>query len=367
MVSPALIAALSARHGLLKRGQRLLLELICWNGAILAVIGFAQVITETQELLWFVPLPSQFFSTFGYPNFAGAFFTLVFAISAGLWAYEATLFMQSEEAAIMQMKKNFFIKHRMFAVMILNFIAALATLSRAAILLAVLVFVVLSVYMILFVWNRISTGARIKIAASIGSVMILAVAALMLFELKAFKSEIRTLSYDAIVSRVSGSAYHVRVAQAIYHDYPVYGVGGWGYPIYQLQYMSPEEIKTMQVTGGANVHNDAWQFLAEQGYVGFGVLLACVLALLVPLWMSLFRLIRNAFQLSKQDIDQNSPSAHWFYCIPLPLVAIFIGTAATTCHSLGDLPFRNPAVLTIWVLALACAPGWLPIIRRTKS
>ncbi|MDD2599415.1 MAG: hypothetical protein PHO37_09335, partial [Kiritimatiellae bacterium] len=145
-----------------------------------------------------------------------------------------------------------------------------------------------------------------------------------------------------------------------------WGGGGGGYPIYQLQYMSPDEIKGMQITGGANVHNDTWQFLAEQGYVGYGMLLACVLALLTPLWVSLFQLIQNALRLSKQDVDRNSPSAHWLYCIPLPLIAVFVGTAATVCHSLGDLPFRNPAVLTVWVLALACAPGWLPLVRRSR-
>ncbi|MFA7173722.1 MAG: O-antigen ligase family protein [Kiritimatiellia bacterium] len=364
---PALIAALSARHGLLKRGKRLLLELICWNGALLAVIGFAQVITETKELLWFVPLEAQFFSTFGYPNFAGAFFTLIFAISAGLWMYEATLFMHSKEIAIIQSEKNFFTKHRLFAAMALNFIAALATLSRAAILLAALVFIILGLYLILFIWERFSKVGQIKIVTGIVLLFMLAAATLTLFDLKEFKGEIHTLSYDTIVSRVTGGAYyHVRVAQDIYRDYPVFGVGGWGYPIYQSQYMSPAEIKGMQIVGGANVHNDTWQFLAEQGYVGFGLLMACVLALLAPLWLSLFQLISNSFQLYKKDVDRNLPSAHWFYCIPLPLIAVFVGTAATVCHSLGDLPFRNPAVLTIWVLALACVPGWLPLVRRSR-
>ncbi len=362
---PALVAALAARHGLLKRGQRLLLELLCWNGTVLAVIGFAQVFSGTKDLLWFVPLESQFFSTFGYPNFAGAFFALVFAVSAGLWMYESTLFMHSEQVAITQTEKNFFIKHRMLAPTALNFVAALATLSRAAILLAVLVCAALCVYMILFVWSRVSKEARIKIFASIVAAIALAAVSLMLFQFKGFKGELRTLTYAAVVERVSGSGYyHVRVAQDIYRDYPVFGVGGWGYPHYKMQYMTAEDLKHMQITGGVNVHNDTWQFLAEQGYIGFGTLLACVLALLAPLWLGIYRLIRNALRLSKIDVDKNSPAAHWFYCIPPPLIAVFVGTAATVCHSLGDLPFRNPAVLTVWVLALACVPGWMPLVRR---
>jgi hypothetical protein len=362
---PALVAALAARHGLLKRGKRLLIEMICWNGALLAVIGFAQMMTGTKSLLWVVPLDSYFFATFGYPNFAGAFFTLVFAISAGSWMYESTLFMQSEQVAIVQSQKNFFVKHRMIAPMVLTFVAAMATLSRAAILLSAMVLAALAIYMIFFVWRRISKGAQIKIFAGIIAFIGIAAISLMVFKLDGFKEELSTLSYDAIVSRVSGKGYyHVRVAKEIYKDHAVFGVGGCGYPHYQMQYMTPEDLKHMQIQGGANVHNDSWQFLAEQGYVGFGTLVACVLALVMPLLVSLVRLVIKSFTLSKKDADKNSPASHWLYCIPLPLIAVFIGTFATLCHSLGDLPFRDPAVLTIWVLALACVPGWIPVLKR---
>ena len=362
---PALTAALAARHGLLKRGKRLLIEMICWNGAVLAVIGFAQLVTRTDSLLWFVPLESQFFSTFGYPNFAGAFFTLVFSLSAGLWMYESTLFMQSEQFAITQSKKNFFNKHRMFLPMVLCFVAAMATLSRAAILLSILVFAVLCVYMTIFVWRRISKEAQVKIFAGIFFVIAVVAVSLMIFKLKGFKAELSQLSYDAVVARVSGNGqYHVRVAKEIYKDHSVFGVGGWGYPHYKMQYMTAEDLEHMQITGGVNVHNDSWQFLAEQGYVGFGTMLTCVLMLILPLLVSVVGLMKNAFRLSKKDVDKNSPSSHWLYCIPLPLIAVFIGTTATVCHSLGDLPFRNPAVLTIWILAFACVPGWLPVMRK---
>jgi len=365
---PALIAALAARHGLLKRGKRLLLEMICWNGAVLAIIGFAQLLTESDSLLWFVPLESHFFSTFGYPNFAGAFFTLMFALSAGLWMYDVTLFMQSDQFAMADSNRSFFARHRMAVPMILSFVAAQATLSRAAILLSVIVFVVLCMYLILFLWARISRGAQVKIAAGIFAAIALAVISLMIFNFSAFKAELNTLTMDAVVERVSGTGYyHVRVAKEIYNDHSAFGVGGWGYPHYQMQYMSPEDLKHMQIQGGANVHNDAWQFLAEHGYVGFGLIVACALMLIVPLLVSVLKLMRNASKLAKKDIDSNSPSSHWLYCIPLPLIAVFVGTTATVCHSLGDLPFRDPAVLIVWVLALACVPGWIPVLKWSKS
>ena len=362
---PALAAALACRHGLLKRGKRLLLELICWNGAVLAAIGFAQLATGTKEMLWFVPLDSYYFSTFGYPNFAGAFFTLVFALACGIWGFDATLFLQSEQAAIVQSEKTFFVRHRMLLPMALTFFAAMATLSRAAILLASFVLASFAVYMILYTWKRLSQGARVKIFAGIFALIAVFAVALMLFRFNDFKAELKTLTLDAVVKRVSGTGYyHQRVAKAIYRDHPVFGVGGWGYPHYQMQYMTPEDLKNMQVQGGANVHNDSWQFLAEQGYVGFGTLAACALMLAVPLWISIFRLIKKSFKLSKIDVDRNSPAGHWFYCVPVPLVAVIIGTSATLFHSLGDLPFRDPAVLTVWVLAFACVFGWVPVSKR---
>ena len=362
---PALLAALAAKHALLKRGKRLLLELICWNGALLSVLGFAQLISGTKELLWLVPLKSHFFSTFGYPNFAGAFFTLVFALCCGLWGFDATLFLHSEQIAIQQADKNLFVKHRMLLPAVLNFFAALATLSRAAILLASLVLITFALYMIFYVWQRVSQSARVKIFASIIAVIAMMMISLMLFKFQSFSAELKTISVDAVVERVTGVGYyHARIAREIYQDHPAFGVGGWGYPHYQLQYMSPDEMKRMQIQGGANVHNDSLQFLAEHGYVGFGLIVACALMLVLPLWISIVQLEINARKISKKDVDRNSPSSNWFYCIPVPLIAVLIGTFATLCHSLGDLPFRAPSVLTIWVLALACVPGWIPMLHK---
>ena len=50
--------------------------------------------------------------------------------------------------------------------------------------------------------------------------------------------------------------------------------------------------------------------------------------------------------------------------VPAAIYAILCGTAATVIHSLIDLPFRSPAILITWALALACAPAFLP--RQTQ-
>jgi len=109
------------------------------------------------------------------------------------------------------------------------------------------------------------------------------------------------------------------------------------------------------------VHNDTLQFLAEQGAVGFGVMALCALTLIVPL---VVQAVRTTRALSATGIDAIPAKPVWLYHLPPEMVAVFVGAAATVCHSLGDLPFRSPAILTVWLLAFACAGGFLPAVKR---
>ena len=81
----ALPAMVAVRDGLTRRGKRLVLELIVWNGVAVAVLGFVQGAMDAPGPFW-SSLPngrqaSDFFATFGYPNMAGCFFMLAFALS----------------------------------------------------------------------------------------------------------------------------------------------------------------------------------------------------------------------------------------------------------------------------------------------
>ena len=183
---------------------------------------------------------------------------------------------------------------------------------------------------------------------------------LSVFKMESLRREIRDISFRAVVERVTGHGhYHARVAQEIFRDYPVFGVGGWGYPVYLHQYLQPEEVKHMQIQGGANVHNDSLQFLAEQGSVGYGLLLLAVALLAGPLLWQVGRLCFAPAGLA----NNSGKGASWFHRIPSPVVGVWVGTAATVCHSLGDLPFRAPSILLVWMLAFVCAPGWVPATR----
>jgi hypothetical protein len=357
---PVLASALAVKHGLLKRGKRLLLALLCWNGAALSAFGFLQRATGATSVFWGPEKFSDFFSTFGYPNIAGAFFTLLFAISFGMWfahiSKETVGPAVTASLAARDEKESFWIRHQMLVPVALNFSGAIATLSRAAILLTIVALFVLGVYMIFGMWQKADASGKVKIVFSLLAVLLCIGLGMTVFGSSGLHRELSTITPTAIFDRVSGRGqYHARVARQIFNDHPAFGVGGWGYPYYQVEYMTPEELKSMQVVGGANVHNDTLQFLAEQGWTGFGLMLLCAFSVIIPAWIPIVRCCRLSFK-----TGQPVPSPRVIYCLPPEVIAILVGTCATVVHSMGDLPFRDPAVLFVWLCAIAVIPGFIP-------
>ena len=360
---PALLAALAAKHGLLKKGKRLLLECFCWNGAALALFGFIQLMTGAKSVYWGDENFSYFFSTFGYPNFAGAFFTLLFALSAGLWfgGASAGFIGPSVSGSVLTNEVSQKRAHWMLLPMAMNLTAAIASLSRAAILLCVLIFLVFGFYIFIGVWQRVMTSGRVKLVTAVIMMLVLGGLCFTVFAPDSLKAELTTITPDAVSERVSGRGqYHARVAKDVFQAHPVFGVGGWGYQHYVLTYLTADERKRMQVAGGANVHNDTLQFLAEQGAVGFGLLVLCALSLVAPLFWQSIKINRVLAQTGRERAFSKPV---FLYRLPPEAVAVLVGAVATIGHSLGDLPFRSPAILTVWLLVFACATGFFPAVR----
>jgi hypothetical protein len=86
--------------------------------------------------------------------------------------------------------------------------------------------------------------------------------------------------------------------------------------------------------------------------------------LIVPLMV---QAVRTTRVLASAGLNATPAKPVWLYYLPPEVVAVFVGTTATVCHSLGDLPFRSPAILTVWLLAFACADGFLPAVRSSKA
>ena len=367
---PVLIAALATRHGLLKKSKRLLLEGICWNSGLMAVLGFLQLLSGTNKIFWTTPVDAYFFSTFGYANFAGAFFTLTTAFSVGLWFQQVTerIRLSMTVSSVVMEERSWVYTNRMLLPATVTFLAAIASLSRAAILLSVLVLGVLIAYMLFYVWKQVTAGLRVTILASLLAMCMIVVASFAVFRFESLRAEIRKITFAAVVERVTGGGlYHARIAKEIFREHPVFGVGGWGYKHYQLQHLTSDDKRNMQIVGGANVHNDALQVLAEQGAVGLALILLCMALLIVPLFWQAVRVCRAQAISSEGGGDAVGSHYGWLHRFPIPLFAVSVGAVATVCHSMGDLPFRDPAVMLVWALAWSCVPGWMPLIKKTAG
>ncbi|MGN0847833.1 MAG: O-antigen ligase family protein [Kiritimatiellia bacterium] len=362
---PALTGALAARHALSRQGKRMLMEMMVWNAAALAVLGFIQQGSGAEFPYWGkAPAKVHFFSVFAYPNMGGAFFVMAFAFAVGLWQHRV-----QEVAALPRLDKANSLKeqtlhrwlraHYPLVAVALIFFGVLCTLCRAALMLvfslAALAFVY---YVVSLLFSRHERARRVRHAAFAlgGGLFFLLI--VFVFAPPDMGKELGTIDSVGVLDRVSGKAqYHTRVATEIFKDYPFFGVGGWGYKHFTLSYLKDEELSQLQKTGGANVHNDYLQFLCEHGAVGMLLLLGIFLLLAYPVCRDWCRLYRAA-RFMKAGAAPPPPRA--IYCLPAGAFWILLGDVALIIHACGDCPMRSASVLSMFFVSLACAEGYIP-------
>jgi len=370
---PTFTALLAVRHALARHGRRMLVHALVWNGAALAALGFIQQATGATAPFWLdIPNPVMYFSSFGYPNMAGAFFVALFAVSAGLWQDNVRRDIShrhggkkenvrkdgSEEGVEKRQYFPQWIKtHYLLIPVALCFFAALATLSRAAIILAFSLMAFWFVYLCLSLFTSRKNLTRVKLHFGMLVGIVLTVVLVAIFAPDDFVKEVSSVSPSAVADRVTGKGqYHTRVATAIFKDHPLFGVGGWGYKHFCLEYMTDDDRRNIQVVGGVNVHNDYLQFLCEHGIVGASLLLAIVLSLCFPLFRMWGREIRVAHFAKRTDMPR--PTA--LFCVPAVVVGVLLAATANLIHAFGDCIFRSPAVLSQFMLLLAAVEGFMP-------
>ena len=363
---PILTAMLAVKHGLGRSGKRVLMEMLVWNGAALAILGFVQRATGATSAFWgHTPAAADFFSVFGYPNMGGAFFTMLFAFSVGVWQMRVSEVAQMphidhNKGSVSTERLNRALRaHYPLVAVVLNFFAALSTLCRAAI---ILVFVLAALAFLYYECSlllaRHHRARRVKSAALVFFGAILFVISIFVFAPPQLAKEIDSLNSYNVADRVAGKGqYHVRVATAIFKDHPFFGVGGWGYRHYFKNYLRPDEKNHIQIEGGANVHNDYLQFLCEHGVVGVGCLFAILVMLLSPVFTDWYRLLMASRFLKN---DKAPPMPRAIYCLPAGTFWILLGNIALLIHAFGDCPMRSAACLSMFFVTLACAPGYIP-------
>ena len=373
----AFTCALAARHALLKRGKRLVLEIVVWNGLGLSILGMVQYATGAESPFWSESWSNStyFFSTFGYPNMAGDYFTTLFALSVALWRWnvEEVRREQAEaDTSVQSSHKRFWRKHLMLVPAVVFFFSAMMTLSRAAILMVTVLAVLFFAHAFTSFLARMSRARRVKTMAANFIVLVLIGTFFAVFlsgrdrlvenGAGGFKREVATLDGRGMIDRISGKGqYHVRVAAKVWLDNILFGCGGWGYRHFCIPKMSDAEFKAMQTTGGANVHNDFIQFLAEHGAVGFSLIVMVFLMLVWPLFKVWKTLIASARFLKPKD---QPPKPVAIFALPASVFCILSSAVATIIHAFADCPFRSPAVMTLFFTMLASMDGFLPRIEK---
>ena len=359
----SLVAAFMARHALTRKGKCRLFELLVWNGVAVAVLGFLQLLSDAQFPFWGkVERPLTFFATFAYPNMAGAFFTLIYAFSLGLWFHRMVrveeLTLDDERHG--KLKHPILMEHYPVVAVAFAFFAVLATLCRAAMMLTILLTVIAFLYLVgrIFAETGWQRARRLK-SLVVASVLMLGLfGSVSVYAPPKVLQELKTLTVLSVADRVSGRAqYHSRVSSAIMRKYPLFGVGGWGYRHFSVPLMTEAERKSLQGVGGANVHNDYLQFLVEHGLVGFGLLLACVYFLAAPAAGVWRRTVQQSIAAARSNMGVSSLA---IFSVAPPVVWTFLGCCAAVIHAFGDCPLRSPAVLSLLLISLPLACGFLP-------
>lgn len=367
----ALTAMVVVRHALTRRGKRTVIELIMWNGAAVAALGFLQGALDAPGPLWDVAhsgllnaqKPGDFFATFGYPNMAGDYFVTLFGIAVALWRDHLAHIREERKTKSSSTDKwmrsrMFWRKHYFLIPAAVFFFAALNTLSRAAIILVTTTGCVYFVHALVSFLARMHRSKRASAAAWSLGIFGLLVFFATLFMPDDIQKEVDTLGTTEVLDRVTGRGqYHVRVATELWKDHWLFGCGGWGYLHFCASKMTPEELKNMQMVGGVNVHNDYIQFLAEHGLVGFGAMVAIVVLLLVPVGRGWHKL---AYELRFKNRNELPPKPALIFVMPASAFCILVTAIATFIHSFGDCAMRSPTVLMLFFVSLAAMPGFLP-------
>lgn len=362
----AISAMVATKHGLRRRGKRLLMKLVVWNGFALAVLGFVQAACDAPGPLWSMRSDgaklTQFFSSFGYVNAAGDYFTTLFAISVALWrrSCDDVAAAGAHKSADSQgtAHARFWRRHFYLVPAAVFFFAAMNTLSRAAIMTSTALLAVFFVHAFVSFTHRLSRGDMVRRGAIALGVVSLVTFFAVVSTPDDIQKEIDTLSADVVASRMTGKGqYHVRVATELFKDHPLFGCGGWGYRHLCREKMTPEELRRLQMLGGAHVHNDSLQFLAEHGIVGFGAMVALVVMLLAPV-VSIWKQLAKAARF--MDARKTPPKPTSLFALPAPAFCLLVACAATYIHSFGDATLRSAAVLTLFYTILAAIPGFLP-------
>lgn len=334
------VAVMAVRIGMSTRSRYMLLRILVVNGALLALLGIAQMATSPNKLFWYRPMSVQFFATFGYPNHAGSFFLLMSAVNMGL-LIRALASLDDDNHPIF------------FSVtLILNVLGTYFSLCRAAIVLETLLIAFALIYGCIYLFKRIGGVGITKILVATFAIF-LCLGIVALGRNSGFSKEVKTINGKSMGTVYEGDRELLASAAVkIWQDNPWPGVGGWSFKEHVGLYVPEKDWKILEQRGKANVHNDILQFLCEHGAIGGGLIFAIVITIVIHLIWNLIHMKR----LFNQTTDKDSS---WLGSIPPTIILSVVGLVCVVIHCTIDLPFRSTAILLSWFMVLACLPGMI--------
>ena len=368
----ALSALLAVRYCLTRQGRRLVIELIVWNGVALAIFGFVQSAMGAPGPFWNKLPPGSvtydFFSSFGYANMAGDYFTTLFGLSIALWRdcyehhYKELSKMDLSELSSSDARKNgqFWRRHYFLIPAIIFFFAALYTLSRAAFLLVTISATVYFIHTLVISLSRMSRRYRVSVGVKCIGAFLLVLFFANLFMPDEMRREVNSLGATEMLDRVSGrNQRHVKIATKIWNDHLLFGCGGWGYKHFAVPKMNELGLKpsNWELIGGINVHNDYVQVLAEHGIVGLSALILIAVLLVLPIFRQ-WRALVKSYRF--KNPRESPPKPIQIFALPAAAFFILVTAVSTLIHAFCDCPFRSCAVLTLFYVSLASLSGFMP-------
>ena len=388
---PVLVALLAVRHAMLRRTQRLLMAYVCAMAGALAIAGIVQFVAGGTFLYWGRETHAFFFATFGYPNHAASFFPAVMAISVGmtLWAAEHR-------------------EHTRVPPWVYGICAALCAVSgvlsgsRAGMLLTLAVMAFTAVYVPFRSMGSWPARLRWAVPGTLLAVAAVALgtAAFRMHAVTANAARAQALreattqeareaaaamptytampAIDGVLGEIAQtdwsfflehpmlmrSGYQGILALRQHAAHPWVGTGAWSFRWLNLSYIDPDNPEERKWyanrlgVGQANVHNDTLQYLAEHGWIGFGLMLGCVAALVLPF-------LRDFLSSPRYVASDAQADRCWLNRLDAYCVFAFVATAMMAVHSFIDLVFRSPACMLLYGLCFVCAPGFI-VGRRLR-
>lgn len=325
--------------------RRLLVGGVLLNGVANAILSFLHLSLGWVKMYDHVQFGNDVYGSFGYPNHGAMYFILLVGLAVGCLIREIVLF-----------KERYSLPRLITAgsLTTLFILAANFSTSRSGLIGTWLLLGGVLLTVSIVAWPRIHPVTRVMAGASVVIAIGLLALVFSLFAKPVHLREFKAATTDLNVAReIDARFWQIETSLAIWADYPIYGVGGWGYRYLVSEYLQEEDWGKLGGKGKANVHNDLAQFLAEFGLLGTTLLF-------IPLMPAIGKLFTG---LVKSPLDARS-----CWSDPLKIGSLW-GLVILTLVAQFDIPLRSPAVFIHAVVLLSFfypddedEPLWQPVV-----